>query len=84
MLEGLNVRRYIVRDGPAGWPCIVLVVLAVQCLEIDRDAPVELLEEFCELVLRAVTVFSVDRLEFAAINGPEFPREDGPPAYLTT
>ena len=35
----------MVRDGPAGCPCLVLVILALKVLQIALDVLVDLLEE---------------------------------------
>lgn len=66
----------MVRDGTAGCPRIVLVVLAVQCLERTLDAWVDLLEELRQRGLGAVALFGVDRFALAAVNGHEFPRAE--------
>jgi len=76
VLERLQLRLDIGRDGTAGCPRLVLVVLAVQCLELALDAWVDLLEEFRQLVLGEVALFGVDRFALAAVNGHECSREE--------
>ena len=76
MLEGRNLCLYICCDGAARCSRLILVILAVQVLEITLDALVDLPETVRELVRRKVALLGVDRFELAAVNGHEFPREE--------
>ena len=76
MLEGLNFRLDIVCDSTTGCPRIVLGLLAVQFMELARDALVALLEEFRQLVRGEVVRFGIDRSQLAPVDGHEFPGEE--------